>query len=149
MTPKVFLLLNLALAFYDVGTIWAHEVDIFRSWKLLDAKDFHEVQRTHWRKLPFWVLTPVSLSFLGAIALVRYHPGNSPSWGIAGALFCQVLSIVLTATFWGRWQARLAHDPLGPQSPYLERILRTHWVRTFLVNANAIILLAWSITVLS
>jgi hypothetical protein len=32
----VFLLLNLALAFYNVGTIWAHEIDIFRSWKLLE-----------------------------------------------------------------------------------------------------------------
>ena len=26
MTPEVFLLLNLVLAFYNVGTIWAHEV---------------------------------------------------------------------------------------------------------------------------
>ena len=52
MTPKVFLLLNLALAFYGVGAIWAHEVDIFRSWKLVDAATFHRVQAAHWRKLP-------------------------------------------------------------------------------------------------
>jgi hypothetical protein len=35
MNPKTFLLLNLALGFYNVGTIWAHEIDIFRSWKLV------------------------------------------------------------------------------------------------------------------
>ena len=30
--PALLLVLNLALAFYNVGTIWAHEIDIFRSW---------------------------------------------------------------------------------------------------------------------
>ena len=78
LDPKVFLLLNLALAFYNVGTIWAHEIDIFRSWKLLDPRNFHAVQRVHWRKLPYWVVTPVSLSLLGSIVLVWYHPSNSP-----------------------------------------------------------------------
>ena len=148
MDRKVFLLLNLALAFYNVGTIWANEIDIFRSWKLLDPSNFHAVQRVHWRKLPYWVLTPVGLSLLGSIVLVWYHPGNSPLWGVAGAVWCQALSIVLTAVYWGRWQARLAQDPSGSDSLYLTKILNTHWVRTLLVNANALILLFWAITVL-
>jgi hypothetical protein len=94
LDPKVFLLLDLALAFSNVGTIWAHEMDIFRSWKLLDPSDFHAVQRLHWRKLPYWVLTPVGLSLLGSIVLIWYHPGNSPLWGVAGAVLCQAVSIV-------------------------------------------------------
>jgi hypothetical protein len=73
MNPSVFLLLNLALGFYSVGTIWAHEIDIFRSWKLLDPKAFHEGQRVHWRKLPYWIFTPVGLSMLGSIVLYRSH----------------------------------------------------------------------------
>ncbi len=148
LDPKVFLLFNLALAFYNVGTIWAHEVDIFRSWKLLDPSSLHTVQRVHWRKLPYWVLTPVGLSLLGSIALIWYHPRNSPLSCVAGAVLCQALSILLTAAYWGRWQARLARDASGPDSPYLAKILNTHWVRTLLVNANALILLSWAITVL-
>jgi len=35
MEPNAFLLFNVALAFYNVGTIWAHEIDIFRTWKLI------------------------------------------------------------------------------------------------------------------
>jgi hypothetical protein len=49
MTPKVFLLLNLVLTFYNVGTIWAHEIDIFRSWKLVPQDSFVRVQTVHWR----------------------------------------------------------------------------------------------------
>ena len=148
MNPSAFLLLNLALGFYNVGTIWAHEIDIFRSWKLLDRSSFHEVQRVHWSKLRYWVLTPVSLALFGSVVLIWYHPANSPPWGIWGVLLCQVFSIVLTATYWGRWQAQLAKDPLGSESPYLARILKTHWVRTLLINAYAAILLAWVIRLL-
>jgi hypothetical protein len=143
----VFLLLNLALAFYNVGTIWAHEIDIFRSWKLLEHGSFHEVQRVHWRKLVYWIFIPVGLALIGGIALVWYHPVHSPAWAIWGALLCQVLALALTAIFWGRWQAKLSRDSSGSRSPYLAKILKTHWLRTLLVNAYAAILLAWTIIV--
>ena len=91
----IFLIANLALAFYNVGIIWAHEVDIFRSWKLLDARTFHAVHSAHWRKLPYWVFAPVGLSLGGPIALV--------------------------------W--------------------RTHWFRTVLINAYAMILFIWTVHV--
>jgi hypothetical protein len=68
MKANVFLLLSLALPFYLVGAIWAHEVDIFRSWKLLCALDFPTVQRAHWRKPPFWIFAPLGLTLIGSIA---------------------------------------------------------------------------------
>ena len=74
MTTNIFLLLNLVLAFYNIGTIWALEIDIFRSWKFLDTKTFHIVQGVHWKKLPYWVFIPVGFSFIGTIALFWYHP---------------------------------------------------------------------------
>src|ERR1035441_3024017 len=70
VSPPTFLLLNLALAFYNVGAIWAHEVDIFRSWKLIGPDSFNRVQTVLWRKLPYWVFMPVGLGFLGSIALI-------------------------------------------------------------------------------
>jgi hypothetical protein len=149
INPKAFLLLNLALGFYNVGTIWAHEIDIFSSWKLVGPKSFHEVQRAHWRKLPYWILTPVGLALLGSIVLFWYHPANSPPWALWGVVLCQLLSIVLTVLFWGRWQAQLARDLRGSGSPFLARILKTHWARTLLTNAYAMILLVWAIAVLS
>jgi hypothetical protein len=143
MTPGEFLFLNLALAFYNVGTIWAHEIDIFRSWKLIGKGEFHQVQQTHFHKIPYWIFAPVSLSLLGGIALLWYHPKGSPMGLAWAALFCQLFSGVLTGLYWGRWQAKLANDPLGAESPYLAKILKTHWIRTTLINAYAILLLAW------
>lgn len=100
----LFLLANLALAFYNVGIVWAHEVDIFRSWTFLELNTFRRVQAAHWRKLPYWLLAPVALSLLGAITLI--------------------------------------------QGPLLAKILRTHWIRTGLVSASALILFAWTVQAL-
>lgn len=144
-----FLLGNLALSFYLAGAIWAVEIDIFRTWKLIDPKDFPTVQDVHWRKLPYWVFAPLGLALAGSIALTWYHPAGSPLWGIAGNLGCLIFSLALTAIFWGPWQAKLSKDPAGSGSVYLDKILKTHWIRTALINAYALILLAWTIQVLA
>lgn len=144
----VFLVANLALAFYNVGIIWAHEVDIFRTWTLLDLATFRAVQMAHWRRLPYWVFAPVVLGLVGSIALIFYHPAGSPAWAIWGNLMCQVLSHLLTGAMWGRWQAALSTDPLGAQGPFLAKILRTHWIRTALITAYAFILFTWVVLLL-
>jgi hypothetical protein len=51
---------------------------------------------------------------------------------------------VLTAIYWGRWQAKLSKDERGPASPYLTNILATHWIRTLLISGYALILLGWA-----
>ena len=149
MTPDIFLTLNLSLAFYLVGAIWAHEIDIFRSWKLVGRKDFPILQSVHLHKLPYWVFAPLALAISGSIALVRYHPQVSPGWAIWGNLLCQVMSHVLTAIFWGPWQAKLSKDERGAASPYLAKILATHWIRALLITGYGVVLLAWMIVVLT
>ncbi len=148
MTKEIFLILNLALAFYNAGTIWAHEADIFRSWKLLGPKTFHAVQKVHWKKLPYWIFIPVALSFIGSIVLLWYHPGNVKVWEVWAAFVTQFLSHVLTAIFWGPWQAKLSKDESGAESPYLQKILKTHWIRTALINTYAIMLLYIALQIL-
>ena len=149
MTKNIFLILNLALAFYNAGTIWAHEIDIFRTWKFIDGKTFHIVQKAHWKKLPYWVFIPVGISFIGSITLFWYHPGQISIAEIWIAFTSQFLSHLLTGIFWGPWQARLSKDESGGGSPYLKKILKTHWIRTALINVYALILLYMTIQVLS
>ncbi|MDP9729585.1 hypothetical protein J2S04_002559 [Alicyclobacillus tengchongensis] len=144
----LLLLTTLVLAFYNVGTIWAHEIDIFRTWKLLDPNTFRRVQTIHWNKLTYWVFIPVGLSFLTSIMLIWYHPLGTPSWAIWGNLILQLLSHALTALMWGPWQAKLSRDELGPRSPYLRKILKTHWIRTTLINTHAFVLFIWLIKII-
>jgi hypothetical protein len=112
-----------------------------------NSQNFHEIQRVHWRKLPYWIFAPVGLALFSGSLLIWYHPANSPLWTIGGALVCQVLSILLTAIFWGRWQAKVAKDARGSQSPYLALILKTHWIRTSLISAYAMLLFSCSVAV--
>ena len=149
MNSKVLLLLTLALSFHLLSGIWAHEIDIFRSWRLINGQDFHAVQRAHWRKLPYWIFVPMGLALAASIALIWHHPSGSPAWLIWSNIGCQVTSLALTAIFWGRWQGMLVQDDRGPQSPYLTRILATHWIRTLLVNASGFVVLIWAIDVLA
>jgi|SRR5262252_1317745 len=141
MSPSTFLLLNVALAFYNVGTIWAHEIDIFRTWTLVNPDDFHRIQRVHWRKLPYWIFLPVGLALVGSIALFWFHPAAVPITMLWAAFLTQLASHVLTAMVWGPWQAKLSRDERASRSPYLARILATHWIRTALISAYGIILL--------
>jgi hypothetical protein len=144
----IFLLANLALAFYNTGTIWAMEVDIFRSWRLLDKPSFASVRKAHWKKLPYWIFIPVGLAFAGAIMLIWIHPVNTPVWAIWTNVLIQLCSHLLTAVFWGPWQAKLSTDPQAAQSPILQKILHTHWIRTTLISLYAINLFVWAIIVL-
>lgn len=144
---RALLLVNLLVGGYNFGTIWAHEVDIFRSWRLA-GEHFQEVQRVHWRKLPYWVLGPVGAGFILSVVMLWLHPSGSLAWAWS-SFGTQVASGALTATMWGPWQGRLARDPRGAESPYLRRILATHWIRTALYSANAIIVLLWAIRVVN
>ena len=141
MTKQVFLLLNLALAFYNIGTIWAMEVDIFRSWRPLDPKTFKFLQTIHWKKLPYWIFLPVIIAFIGSIILFWYHPDKIRIWEIWIVFLIQFISHILTAIFWGQWQAKLSKDELGGASPYLDKILKTHWIRTSLITVYGLMLL--------
>jgi hypothetical protein len=141
MRASTFLLLNLALAFYNVGTICAHEIDIFRTWTLVNPSDFHRIQQVHWGKLPYWVFLPVGLALAGSVALLWFHPAAVPMTTLWAALVTQLASHVLTAIVWGPWQAKLSRDERGSRSPYLAKILATHWIRTTLISTYGVILL--------
>jgi hypothetical protein len=143
----VFLLANVALTFYLSGYIWAHEVEIFHSWNMLDEGSFAPAQETHWR-MAFWLFAALGLAFAGSIALRWYHPAGPPAWALRGNVGLQLLSHLLTALTWGRWQANLSEDPLWPGGPYLAKILWSRWVRTLIVNAYALVLFGWMVQVL-
>jgi hypothetical protein len=115
----------------------------------LDQISFRAVRKAHWKKLPYWVFIPVGIALFGSMVLIWYHPSGSPGWAIWGNIGCQLCSHGLTALFWGPWQAKLTLDQGNAQSLLLQKILKTHWIRTTLINAYAAILFSWTIIVIN
>jgi hypothetical protein len=148
MTKEIFILINLVLAFYNVGTIWAMEIDIFRNWKVLDPKNFHAVQNAHWKKLPYWVFIPLAIALCCSIGLFWYHPDKIPDWEIPFPFGFQIISHILTAIFGGQWQNELSKDEAGGESRYLKKIVKTHWIRTILWNSCGLILFYMTIQII-
>jgi hypothetical protein len=146
MNRITFLLINMALAFFNTGLIWVIEADIFPRWKLMDLSSFNRVRAAHWKIIPFLVFIPVGLAFIDSVILFWYHPSKSPRWAIWGSFLCQFLSHILTAVFWGRWQANIS-PILGPGDPLLDKIIKTHWIRTALITGYALIFLVWTVIV--
>lgn len=126
MTTNTFLLLNLALAFYFGRR---HLGGGSRYFPILEAPLCNRFPSCPIRPLAqafHRVFTPLALAVVGSLVLIGYHPARSPGWAIWRNLACQNASLLLTAVFWGRWQAALSRDDLGPESPYLAKILATH-----------------------
>ncbi len=148
MSSIILLLSTVALSFYGVGVIWVMELDVFRTWALLnDIEELNRVRGAHWKKLPYFVFAPIGLLLILNILLLWYHPATTPSSLIWLALCLHLLSDVLTAFMSGRWQARLTFEHHGPESPLLTQLINTHWIRTLLVTLNGIVLL-WAAVVM-
>lgn len=136
----IFLEVLLGIAWYNVAAIWLMEVEIFRSWQLMDKASFQRVRAAHWRKLPGLVFVPLGITFVGVVLLIWFHPIGTPGWMIWTGLGLQLAAWVLTAMFWGRWQARITYEDIEPSDPLVSRLINTHWVRTLLVTLYGILL---------
>ena len=97
----------------------------------------------------YWIFTPLGFALKGFECSHLVPPARLPELGNLGELTCQLTSHLLTAIYWGRWQAELAKDDRGPASPCLAKILSTQWIRTLLINAYGLIFLAWAIHALA
>ena len=77
MTRDTFLLLMLAVSFFNVGTLWS-------------------------RTTRSWVFIPLGAAFVGSLAAVLYHPLEWPIWPAFAGAACQVAVLVVTAVSWRR-----------------------------------------------
>jgi len=103
---------NLSLAFYNTVQFGTRN-RYFQNRKWL-MPEIHAVQRTHWRKLPYWVFIPVGLS-CRAQSLILYHPDKIAIWKY-GPLLLPIPLTTFLLHFLGPWQARLSKDPWEAQA---------------------------------
>lgn len=144
------LLLTFAASFYNVGTIWSTQMG-WRLWLFVAPGDFGPYHEAWWRMIKPVVFPVGAIAFLGSLALIWWRPagvGSVPIWLNVGL---QVATYVLTAAFWGRWQARTHHAKLtdGSLDPMYVRAMSTHWIRAAIITANGLLTLWMAIEHLS
>jgi hypothetical protein len=135
------LMMNVALGFYNVGSIWIVHVLIYPIWPLVGSGEVDAVRTEHWHRLPGVVFVPAGLAFLGALLMVWFRPPAVPRWSVLVALGLQVASSAATALWFAPLQARMSTPGGGLSAAVFDRLMETHWVRVGLITGYGLLLL--------
>lgn len=139
MTPGDWILVfTFALAWYHVGFVWLVQVVAWPLFAYVGTNEFETYHQAWWKGIRYVLFVPSGLAFAGGILLLFIRPAAVPEWIFVVALSLYVLTYVLTAVWYGPQQAQL-HDT---KSARFHLINDTHWIRTALVSAYAVCLLA-------
>ncbi len=132
-------LLNLATAFYNVGTIWLTQVD-WQLWKHVGRETFDAYHLAWWHSV-WWSIFPLAaVSFIGICVQLFWRP-SVPIWMLWLALIIQVLAYSGTAVWWGRGQGKLKQVllPNGGIDPLYQTLVSTNWIRVALFTFAGIV----------
>jgi hypothetical protein len=137
------LLVNFAVAFYNVGTVWLVQLSCYPLWALVGPADFQAYHEAWWHSIWGVILGPGGVGFLGALAMLRWLPPCVPVRAAWLGVALQVAVYLLTAVWWAPLMARLARvvDPSGTQTPEFLLLLSTHWLRVALFTAYGLLML--------
>jgi hypothetical protein len=138
---SILLLLNFAIAFYNVGTIWLVQVTCYPLWTVVGRGEFTAYHEAWWHSIWGVILGPASLGLLGSLAMLRWQPPRVPLRAVWLGVALTVAVLLLTAVWWGPLMARLteAVDPYGSWTPEFRLLLSTHWLRVALVTAYGLL----------
>jgi hypothetical protein len=136
------LIITFAASWYDVGTIWMTQLG-WRLWTYVAPDDFDAYHHAWWAKIKPVIFPVAALAFTGSIALIWWRPEGVTAASVWLNLGLQVLTYVLTAAFWARWQAQTHHAKLpdGSLDPMYARAMGTHWIRAVIITANGLAVL--------
>ena len=133
------LLITFAATMYGVGNIWMTEFG-WRLWPYVGPSDFGSYHNAWWAMIKPVVFPVAAVAFFGALALLWWRPAGVSSTAVWLNLALQVLIYVLTALFWGRWQAETHYATLpgGGLDPMYQRGMSTHWIRAVLITLSGV-----------
>lgn len=139
-------ILNVGVSWYNVAVIWLMQTLIYPLWAYLPTTEFGAIQGRHFWWLFALVFPQAALATVLSVRLLRTHPPRVPLWTLRLGVAIQVALWVLTAAFWGRWQAQIALPDadatslLGPADYGLyELLVNTHWLRVGLITLYALL----------
>lgn len=140
------MVLNVGVSWYNVAVIWLMQTLIYPLWAYLPTADFGAIQGRHFWWLFALVFPQAVLATVLSWRLVRVRPSHISLWMLRLGIAIQLALWLLTAAFWGRWQAQIAlpgaetTSLLGPADYGLyELLVNTHWLRVGLITTYALL----------
>jgi hypothetical protein len=133
------LLVNLALAFYSVGTVWLVQLSSYPLWRHVGLKEFHNYHLAWWHSIWLPVLFPAFLAFAGAVAALWLRPPHVPAWAVWLGVLLQGAWVMGTAIWWGPRMAQIGRTLGEFPADLFQGLLRTHWLRVAFITAYALL----------
>jgi hypothetical protein len=136
------LLLNFAIAFYNVGTIWLVQVTCYPLWAVVGPGEFAAYHEAWWHSIWGVILGPAGLGLAGAVAMLWWRPPRVPVREVWLGATLNVAVFLLTLVWWAPLMARLtqAVDSTGAWTADFRLLLSTHWLRVALITAYGLLM---------
>jgi hypothetical protein len=133
-------LVNMALAFYNVGTIWLVQMVCYPLWAYVGKAEFDTYHDVWWRSIWGVILGPAFLLSVGAFLMLKWRPSGVPKNAVWLGIALQVLWIGGTIVWWGPLMGKL-HGTTGPiDGSMYQQLMVTHWLRVAFVTAYGVLL---------
>jgi hypothetical protein len=136
------LLINFAIAFYNVGTVWLVQLSCYPLWAVVGRGEFEVYHQAWWHSIWGVILGPGLLGFTGAWAMLWWLPERISVRAAWLGISLQVAVYLLTAVWWAPLMARLVEvvDPTGAPTQLFRLLLWSHWLRVALITAYALLM---------
>jgi hypothetical protein len=134
------LLINLAAAFYSVGTVWLAQLN-WQLWQYVGQPTFNAYHQAWFRGI-WWAIFPVAgVALIGVCAQIKWRPPHVPVWAVWLALGVQLAYLAGTIFWWAPGQATLQDAVLanGTLDPYYQLLVGTNWIRVALLTMAGIV----------
>lgn len=136
-------LICLITSCYNLGVILMTQLG-YRLWAKVGRAEFQDYHKAWWYG---WSgIQPLSfpsgiVATLGALIQLRLCSPRVPAWLVWVNISVWIQAWIMTALWWGRWQAQLqqTRQEDGSIDPLYHRLMTTHWLRVALFAAGAVL----------
>jgi len=127
------------LAVFSAGAMLTLQVQHFALYPLVGREGFARYIQANNRAAVFPAILAAVLVFLLSVILLFDRPGFVPAWAALVGVACNAVNIVSTMIWQGRLHGTLAATGYDEQGVRL--LIRTNWIRTAALLAQAVIAL--------
>lgn len=138
--PHLILAACLALAWYNVGTVWTTQRVLFPLRAFVGPGDYFGYEARFVELTQFPVVTMFSLLLLATATLLWARPLDLPEWSVWLGALLEAVTVFWTLSLEVPLQERIGREGFSAQLH--QQIIANNWVRTAAITAHAL-LLGW------